>query len=91
MAFAKSKTHDSFYNESESMIYTLYEKIFKNYSRGITPAPSWRLLEKFGGNMSILEFRQSFEKIIFNNIDDYIHSTPACRLIGRLYEKKIKF
>lgn len=91
MAFIKSKSHENFFNESENLLYALYGKIFGTTTSDISPAPHWRLLLDYGGNLSLEEFRKSFETISFNDIDDYIHSFPPCRIIGRLYEKKIRF
>jgi len=91
MAFVKDNRGDEFYNLSESLLYTMYKDIFNTPIEKINPAPDWRLLTKFGGPLTITEFRKSFNSIQYNDIDDYIIRSLPTRMIGKLYEKKVKF
>lgn len=54
MAFIKSNENDTLYESSETLLSELL---------GYRPdyAPSWRLLKKYGGTLSIEEFRASFK------------------------------
>ena len=69
----------------------MYKDIFNSNSVSIKPAPHWRLLDKFGGPLNIQDFRNSFNTIQYNDIDDYIMRARPSRMIGKLYEKKVKF
>jgi len=91
LAFIKSRRDSDFYKLSESLLYTMYKDIFKTKHAKIKPAPHWRLLEKFGGPLSIENFRNSFNSIQYNDIDDYIIRAPPSRMVGKLYEKKVRF
>jgi len=91
MAFVKDNRGNEFYNLSESLLYTMYKDIFNTTIEKINPAPDWRLLTKFGGPLTITEFRKSFNSIQYNDIDDYIIRSLPTRMIGKLYEKKVKF
>lgn len=51
----------------------------------IIPAPHWRTLKEFGGNLSIEKFRESFNKIRFEE-NGYL----ACKSILYLFEPKVK-
>jgi len=91
MAYLKDRSHEEFYKKSESLLYAMYNKTFGDLNHNIAAAPDWRLLSAYGGPLSIDEFRESFSNIKFTDINDYIVHTPACRMIGKLYEKKHKF
>ena len=56
----------------------------------IPPAPDWRLLEHYGGYLNIMEFRENFNKISYEN-HGYTKPLPLFLPIGRMYEEKIKF
>ena len=55
----------------------------------ITPAPHWRLLQLYGGHLTINKFRENFNKITFNFHG--IINKEIFRPIGHLYEEKINF
>ena len=91
MAFIKQHRQDTFYSLSESLTYSMYHNIFGNHITKIKKAPHWRLLQDFGGHLSIEEFRKSFNSISYNDINDYITRAPPSKMIGKLFEKKVKF
>ena len=91
LAFIKSSRDKDFYKLSESLLYTMYKDIFNNDQIKIQPAPDWRLLNTFGGPLSIQAFRNSFNSVQYIDIDDYIKRAPPSRMIGKLYEKKVRF
>ena len=91
MSFIKSQMNSDFYKLSESLLYTMYNNIFDSRLNNILPAPNWKLLTKFGGPLTITDFRNSFNSIQYRDIDDYIMRAPPSRMIGKLYEKKVKF
>jgi hypothetical protein len=65
LAFIKDNYHDLFYKDSLSLLHSLYYHIVGKKAGKLLPAPHWRLLKDFGGNLSIQEYRQTF------NIVDY--------------------
>ncbi len=53
------------YRETGGLIYLLYKKIFDHYpyQMNIKPALSWKVLKSYGGEMSIHEYRNTFQKV----------------------------
>ena len=90
LAFIKDNWYNTIYNNSEFYLNKIHFGLFKKYYK-IIPAPSWRLLKKFGGNLDIHKFRGSFNKIEYINTDDYLTEIPRLKPIGYIFEKKIKF
>lgn len=94
IAFVNDNKKNKLYDNSIMLTTKLYNDI--NNINGTTnkisiiPAPHWRLLKEYGGNMSITEFRNSFNKIEFESFG-IIKKLPKFNSIGTIYEKKIKF
>lgn len=57
--------HNIRYRESGGLIYLLYKKLFGfyPYQMNIKPAPSWKILKSYGGDMTIQEYRNTFQKV----------------------------
>jgi hypothetical protein len=86
MAWIEDNMNNPLYKNSKSLLLKM--KIDETGSGDISnitinPAPHWRTLSCFGGNLSIEQFRESFNKVVY--ID---HGNIS---IGRLYEDQIKF
>ena len=90
LAFIKNNLHNNIYNYSEIFLNQIYQNLFDN-TKKIIPAPSWRLLSKFGGHLCINDFRTNFNKIEYIETDDYISKIPICKPVGFIFEKKVKF
>ena len=90
LAFIKDNWHNNLYNDSEFYLNKIHYKFFKKFHK-ITPAPSWRLLKKYGGNLCINEFRDGFDSIEYINTNDYLTEIPTLKPVGFIFEKKIKF
>ena len=90
-AFIMSVQREDFYKHSQNLLNIMYRQVFDQATTNIEIAPDWRLLNIFGGPLTIQEFRKSFNNMRFNDIDDYIIRAPNSRMIGKLYEKKVKF
>lgn len=91
MAFIKENQQKDFYRQSEALLYTMYKQTFNKAAVKIECAPHWRLLSKYGGPLTTGEFHKAFNTMQFVDIDDFIIRAPQCRMIGKLYEKKVKF
>ena len=83
-------TNNPLYIDSENLLRQFFYTFFSK-TINITPAASWRLLDIFGGHLSINKFRKNFNTITFNNLNEPMKSIPGSRSIGFLFEKKIKF
>lgn len=57
----------------------------------ITPAPSWRVLKKYGGFMSIEEYRKSLDNYIYIDKKIQITKLPQTKMIGKIYEEQYIF
>lgn len=89
MAFILDNRHDKIYDSSKTLLTKMYNDIMEIKSVTISPAPHWRLLQEYGGNMTINDFRNFYKA-------DYechgIHKEfPEFQSIGILYEEKLKF
>jgi hypothetical protein len=95
-SFIKENTHNTLYQYSEMLLIKLFNYIMSLENKNIDlnkaviyPAPHWRLLQAYGGHLSINDFRKNFNKITFN-----YHGILKKELfspIGNLYEEKINF
>lgn len=73
------------YKNSTVLLSLLY-KYIKGSVSDIPLAPSWKLLKKFGGEMSITEFRNSFGE--FEYIDCQNIKKPLIFSVGNMYIEK---
>jgi hypothetical protein len=89
LSFIYDNESNNLYEKSNKLLINIYKLCFGNTK--IEPAPSWRLLKKFGGEYTIEEFRNLFYKIEYIDNDNYITKNPVCHPIGWIYEERIKF
>jgi len=59
LAFIREHRREQMYKDSEMLLYYVYQ------CSNIKPAPHWRLLDKYGGNMSVDAFRKSFVNLTY--------------------------
>jgi hypothetical protein len=89
-AYIKDNKHNRLYDMSDILLIKMYNDVMKCKSFIIDPAPHWRLLREYGGNLTVSEFRNSFNKIDYE-CHGNIKSFPEYRSAGMLFEEKIKF
>lgn len=92
MAFIQdNKNKNPLYRESECLLRQMYQKIFETADRTnpIISAPSWRLLQDYGGHLSITDFRRCFENTHYIETNQIVHEIPSQKQIGFIYEKQI--
>ena len=65
-------------------------KFDKNNIIFIESAPNWRLLQEYGGYLTISKFRENLNKIIYE-YRGIINPEIYFKTIGHIYEEKIKF
>jgi hypothetical protein len=75
------------YKNSRSLLFQMYTDINNGGDpSSIIPAPHWRLLEEFGGHLTIEQFKESFNKIKYTYRGSIIFKSH-----GKLFEDQIKF
>lgn len=89
MSYIDENIANPLYSKSKMLLIRMYNEMFNRNVSTISPAPHWRTLSVYGGHMTISEFRDSFDKIEYQN-----HGTTRnfnLTSIGTLFEKKLKF
>ena len=89
-AFIRDNKANPLYTQSENLLKKIYFDMFSTHSIDLSPAPHWRLLQNYGGDLSIEDFRKTFYKIEFLDQKDYTNIFPLCKPVGFIFEKKIK-
>lgn len=90
LAFIRDQKYKNpLYQQSEYLLQQMYQKIFKDQSTIIHCAPSWRLLQCFGGHLSITDFRKCFENTHYIDTNQIIYDLPHMKQVGFLFEKQI--
>jgi len=71
MAFIEDNCKNMLYDNSKQLLYKMYHLCFPEtpLDYKIIPAPHWRLLKLYGGNLTIEEFRKHFNQIHFVSTD----------------------
>ena len=89
-AYIEDNKDDIKYSNSLILLIRMYNAIFKDKIDIISPAPSWRLLKAYGGNISITDFRNNFGNIEYE-FHGITRDLPLYLPFGHLYEAQIKF
>lgn len=84
LSFIKDNIHNSLYKKSISLLYKMQKHIFGEITE-IVPAPDWRLLIEYGGELNIENFRQDFD-----NIEHIYKGIFMSKSVIRAYEEKYK-
>jgi hypothetical protein len=87
LSFILENKHNSIYNHSEYLLTKLYIEM-TNIKNKIMPAPSWRLLFEYGGNLSINNFRNRFNKCNYENFGTVCSKIKSIQYV---FEEKITF
>ena len=88
-AYISENKKVALYDHSSVLLSRIYNTLSSEKNVKITPAPSWRVLEDYGGTMNIERFRESF-----NRVDFIPHGTcdnTVYKPIGHVVEHKLKF
>ena len=62
----------------------------KDGIKNINPSPHWRLLAEYGGNFTIKEFRENFNKTQYE-FHDTVSFRTKFKPLATLFEEKINF
>jgi len=82
IAFVNDNSHNSFYNESKMLTYTMYMDVVGKDVKKIKPSPHWRLLKSFGGPFTIDEYRKSF------NFFEYEECSFHMKTLSKIFKEK---
>jgi hypothetical protein len=78
------------YKNTGILINKLYYKLFGFFPKHkILPAPSWRLLKSYGGDLTIDEYRNSFQTVDFSNAWQYTKLLPNSPVSEIFIENKL--
>ncbi|MFO0089458.1 MAG: hypothetical protein ACK518_01350 [bacterium] len=92
LAYIKDNIKNALYLHSEELLMKMYVECFDiEYSllKKIHPAPSWKLLKEYGGILTIEEFRDSFQKLVYLD-KNYIFNRPLrIHPVGRIFEEQL--
>jgi hypothetical protein len=91
MAYINDHSYDSKYKHSKCLLGKMYRLIFPDSKIVIRPAPSWKLLTVYGGNMTIEQFRNSFALNMYIEKPYMLHRLPKIHPIGTIFEQQYIF
>ena len=86
LAYIREYEHKEIFKESEKMLHFLYYRTFGTI-KAITPAPDWRLLSEFSGDLSmnLINYRLHFSTTAMVDTP-YLYLTPVGMYV-QLYNK----
>jgi hypothetical protein len=88
ISYINANYHNPIYNNSKYLLYKMYNQMYKKNVK-IEPAPNFRKLKSYGGDLTIEEFRNSFNRVIYKN---YGVIKPVQFIsIGFSFEEQYKF
>ena len=90
LSFINANNTNPIYIKSKMFLKKIYIDLFPNDKYNLEPAPDWRLLKNYGGELSITEFRKSFYKIDYKCYNEYFKPFNNWNPINMIFEKKIK-
>lgn len=89
MAYIEDNKHKSMYSMSHLLLLKMYHDIYPDKIQNIDAAPHWRKLKQYGGDLTIEQFRDSFNKIEYKEYG-FISKIPKFQPVGLLFEEKLK-
>lgn len=89
LSFIQENKHNSIYKHSKNLLKKIYYDFFGKFPDNLTAAPSWRLLKEYGGNLSISEFRNKFNKVDYIQAG-MIRNNLKFKMCGIVFNEKNK-
>ena len=90
-AFINDNKHKRLYDYSNNLLTKMYNDLMKTKSVIISPAPHWRTLKEYGGNLDINSFRNTFNKMDYEYHGISTKNSIKYLPIKMFFEEKIKF
>lgn len=79
------------YKNSGMLLNKLYKSIFGHYPKQkIIPSPSWKLLQEYGGDWSIEEYRKNFQVVDYSCCWQYNKNLPYGPVSELFLENKLE-
>lgn len=89
LAFIENHEQNPIYSKSKMYLNKIYRDLFPNVTNVISPAPSWRLLKEYGGELSVNEYRKNFYKVDYQEYNEFLRPPIDWRPVSRVFEKKL--
>lgn len=89
-SWIKENKNNIKYRNSMILLLKMYEDLVGEEITVLKPAPHWRMLSEYGGQIDIDDFRSDFSKIEYV-YHGAVKADIIFRPIGKIYEKNIKF
>jgi hypothetical protein len=87
LSYIKDNNHNVLYKESYYLLKSLYLSLIGKKMEKIIPAPSWKLLNEYGGPLSIENYRNSFNKVEYNFIFNISNKTVEMYSLSNVFRK----
>lgn len=68
LAYIQDNTHNPLYNHSKNYLHFIY-----NINKTLIPAPHWKMLQEYGGPMTIDNYRRSFDHLEITHKGFVVH------------------
>ena len=93
MAYINDNTHNPTFKNSKNLLMKMYMEVFAGEKTidKINPAPSWRLLNMYGGFLNISEFRDSFSNRIYIDGNHRVTKLPKVVPVGYVFQESCIF
>jgi len=88
-AWIEHHKHDRRYDDSETLLAKIYNEYNKTKSVVIMASRHWRMLEMYGGHLTIRKFRDGFNKIEYESHG--MCKNPIFKPLASLYQEKLHF
>ena len=90
-AFIDDNKGTYLYHQSNMLLLKMYNDTMDTNMQTISPSPHWRLLKEYGGHMTITEYRNSFNKMEYDEKCKVHHTDSLFHPVGTLFEENLKF
>ena len=90
-AYINDNKHKRMYDQSTMLLLKIYNEIIGSKCSIISPAPHWRVLEEYGGSLSIDKFRHGFNKMEYTYHGIVKPQNVTFMPIGHIFEEIIQF
>jgi hypothetical protein len=87
LSFIYDNIKNPIYSQSQCLLGKLYTELYEAPPWDIKPAPHWRLLKRYGGSMTIEEYRDRLSKITYD-FCGRLREIPKSKTIGWIFAAK---
>ncbi len=92
LAFINDNVHNPLYTQSTTLLMQMYARTHALTSADrLVPAPHWRLLDVYGGNLTLADFRANFNRHSYVDLGISISHVPKIMPTGMIFEQLFIF